>query len=52
MKKVIRKSAKKKRASINTYGEKKKKVRGIIPGGPKLSSSRPTEGFPMRGNRA
>ncbi|WP_160300672.1 hypothetical protein [Bradyrhizobium japonicum] len=51
MKTVIRKSTKKKRALVNTYGEKKKKVRGIIPGGPKLSSSRLTEGFPVRGNR-
>lgn len=52
MKIVIRKSAKKKRALVNSYGEKKKNVRGTIPGGPKLSSSRLTEGFPVRGNRA
>jgi len=51
MRTVIRKNAKKKRAVTNTYGEKKKKPRGVIPGGPKLSSSRPTEGFPVRGNR-
>jgi hypothetical protein len=51
MKTVIRKSAKKKRAVVNTYGEKKKPPRGIITGGPKLSSSRLTEGFPVRGKR-
>lgn len=51
MKTVIRKRAKKKRTVINTYGEKKKPVRGVITGGPKLSSSRLTEGFPVHGKR-
>ena len=49
--KTVRKRAKKKRTVINTYGEKKKPVRGDITGGPKLSSSRLTEGFPVRGKR-
>jgi hypothetical protein len=51
MKTIIRKSKKKRRTTINTYGEKMKPPRGIVTGGPKLSSSRLTEGFPVRGKR-
>lgn len=51
MKKVIRKSAKKKRQLFNTYGEKTKPPRGKIQG-PKLASAGRVDGFPVRGNRA
>ena len=52
MKTVIRKSAKKKRQLLNTYGEKKKRPRGPISGAPKLAATGPVDGFPVRGNRA
>jgi hypothetical protein len=38
------------RAVVNTYGEKEA-PRGVITGGPKLSSSKLTEGFPVRGKQ-